>query len=100
MRVYVIFVVDVPKTDPELLKNEGLTDSEKELYFHANIHYEHNIIAPWPLCLRKCESQADDSKHMNNVSCNSSSSNTNNAIVIIDSDDSDCDDVKPPTNGK
>lgn len=70
----------------------GLTDSEKESYFHANIHYERNVIAPWPLCLRKCESQAADSKPVNN----GNSGNNNNTIVIIDSDDSDCDDVKPP----
>lgn len=71
----------------------GLTDSEKESYFHANIHYERNVIAPWPLCLRKCESQAADSKPVNN---GNSGNNNNNTIVIIDSDDSDCDDVKPP----
>lgn len=70
----------------------GLTESEKESYFHANIHYERNVIAPWPLCLRKCESQAADSKPVNN----GNSGNNNNTIVIIDSDDSDCDDVKPP----
>lgn len=70
----------------------GLTDSEKESYFHANIHYERNVIAPWPLCVRKCESQAADSKPVNN----GNSGNNNNTIVIIDSDDSDCDDVKPP----
>lgn len=71
----------------------GLTDSEKESYFHANIHYERNVIAPWPLCVRKCESQAADSKPVNN---GNSGNNNNNTIVIIDSDDSDCDDVKPP----
>lgn len=86
-----VFLFAVPKPVAESVKNE-LTDAEKELYFHANIHYERNNIAPWPLCLLKCESRAADSKRALN---GNSSSNNNNTIVIIDSDDSDCDDVKP-----
>lgn len=94
-----IFTVDVPKAATQLVET-GLTDSEKELYFHANIHYERDIIAPWPLCLRKCVSQAADSKrqqHANNVSSTSTSTSTD-PIVISDSDSDcePCDDVKPP----
>lgn len=86
---------DVPKTATQLPKND-LTDSHKKMFVYANIHYERNIIAPWPLCKR--EKRAADSErqqHVNNV--NNAITNTD-TIVISDSDD-DCDDArKPPGN--
>lgn len=44
--------------------------------FHANVQYERNIIAPWPLCTYIKE----------NV-CSSATRRENDMIVISDSDD-------------
>lgn len=44
----------------------------KKIHYYANIHYEQNIVAPWPFCLYKKECLDDK-----------------NTIVISDSDDED-----------
>lgn len=69
----------------------GLTESQKEMYFYANIHHDRNNIAEWPLCLRKCESHAADTNRKQHVS--GAAATIDNTIVISDSD-SDCADDK------
>lgn len=97
--VFIYFAADAPTTKAKILAQlakHGVTDSQKETHFFANIHYEQNTIEPWPLCeIRKCEVQAADTNRKQNVSADLMTTDT----IVINDSDSDCDDVKTP-NGK